>query len=73
MARAGAIVDPPAYRRARESGSLLAARAYAPPPAYAPGPVYTQQPPVYAPAGPCCTYPAAGRDANGFLTWPGKR
>ena len=30
-------------------------------------------PPQMAFSGPCCTYPAAGRDANGFLTWPGKR
>lgn len=43
-------------------------RVYMPPPP--PPPVYYPPPP---PSGPCCTYPAAGRDANGFLTWPGKR
>lgn len=56
-------------------------RVYAPPPqvyyAPPPPPVYVAPPqPVYVqapPRGPCCTYPAAGRDANGFLTWPGKR
>lgn len=58
------ITEEEVYQSWRSGGAAPPAPAVAPPPQMAFNP---------PPRGPCCTYPAAGRDANGFLTWPGKR
>lgn len=68
------ITEEEVYQSWRSGGAAPPApppMAFNPPPQMA----YSPPPAVYsaAPRGPCCTYPAAGRDANGFLTWPGKR
>ena len=77
-ARVEAPPPPPARPQRRVQEEVVESfSSYGPPPAaFAPPPQMSAPQPAYAYApqsGPCCTYPAAGRDANGFLTWPGQR